>query len=704
MKVVGIVRWKNHDKAGNPIAGVEPLFELEPDKWRAINAAEEFPTQGQVFWPFAREAAENLIVFFRAEDNRGQKDEFKVVEPHLALEIIDLRRVGSPSDVRAALTAGVRGLDVCQGLVLVRCAPDVFVGPVRLLRSPTGVLTLEAAARDRVPCHSRIASSDVRTLRDGRNERTILAGPHGTASLGTPTGYVDWDDDKLVFRRALAAAVARARKTGPDPGLTKRLIDEAADSIAGDGGGADLQLERFRLERARILSSESALITTSASELASLLMGHPAIIAALDSLKRQALADLEAGIRLEIEQRLVALRRELQELEEKGVSVKNWLEETRAEIQSAEKELADARLAAQEQEAELEAALAARFAELRSRPAEWLADVLLLRPFLAGVTGTAAPRPVPEGVSAAPAWRAAARTLSDRAGLLRAFATTFKSRGLSPVQALRLHAAVVSNLLPIVSGPGAVDALLAYAQVVCGGRTALLHVAADWLRPMKLEGNDIGPIQAAAGGFEAPSLLVFEGANRGPMEAYLAPLLQVHRVMSANGPVGVHSPLAGAVRFPRNLRLAATVTDGATTLPVSRDLWAHAVALHVDRAPSGHLLDDSPSEVALSSDLMQPGEPPLAVIEALLEACPYASEVDACLRAYASAMARFESDHKHLLNALIECVILPLVATLPEVNERDGALEQLQRLVPTRSDDGLAPLGELAKQLRRRLA
>ncbi len=704
MKVVGIVRWRNHDKAGNPIAGVEPLFELEPDKWRAVNAAEEFPTQGQVFWPFAREAAENQIIFFRAEDNRGQKDEFRVVEPHLALEIIDLRRVGSPSEVRAALTAGVRGFDACQGLVLVRCAPDLFVGPVRLNRSPAGGLTLDAAARDRVPCHSRIASGDIRTLRDGRNERTILAGPHGTASLGTPTGYVDWDDDKLVFRRALAAAVARARRTGPDPGLTKRLIDEAADSLAGDGGGAELQLERFRLERARILSSESALITTSASELASLLMGHPSVITALDNLKRQALDDLEASMRSEIEQRLAALRRELQELEETGVSAKNSLEETRAAIQGAEKDLADSRLRAQGQEAELESALAARLAELRSRPAEWLADVLLLRPFLAGATDNLVPKPVPEGMSAAPAWRAATRTVTDRAGLQRAFATTFKSRGLSPVQALRLHAAVVSNLLPIVSGPGAVDALLAYAQVVCGGRTALLHVAADWLRPMKLDGSAIGPIQAAATGFAAPSLLVFEGANRGPMEAYLAPLLQVHRVMSANGPVGLHSPLAGAVQFPRSLCLAATVTDGATALPVSRDLWAHAVALHMDRAPAGHLLDDSPSEVALSSELLQPGEPPLAVVEAVIEACPYASEVDACLRAYASALVRFESDHKHVLNALIECVMLPLVVTLPEAHERDEALEQLQRLVPTRGDDGLPPLGDLAKQLRRRLA
>jgi hypothetical protein len=162
--------------------------------------------------------------------------------------------------------------------------------------------------------------------------------------------------------------------------------------------------------------------------------------------------------------------------------------------------------------------------------------------------------------------------------------------------------------------------------------------------------------------------------------------------------------ITGKKLLPRSLRWAATVVDGAATVPVSRDLWAQAIALHVERTDAGHLLDESPSELALSSELMQTGEVPLAVVEELLAACPQALELDACLRSYSSALSRFESDPKKLTATLVECVLLPLVASLPEAEERTDALERLQKLVPAGSGDSVTLLSDLSKQLRRRLA
>src|SRR5436305_1250040 len=94
VEVLGLVDWTDRDKRGSPIAGVRPLIEMQKAEWREIDAAEEFPSQGQVFWPNANTASEGSLIIFSAEPNVGQKDEFKVVDPRPAYEVLDLRSYG----------------------------------------------------------------------------------------------------------------------------------------------------------------------------------------------------------------------------------------------------------------------------------------------------------------------------------------------------------------------------------------------------------------------------------------------------------------------------------------------------------------------------------------------------------------------------------------------------------------------------------
>src|SRR5438552_9462217 len=108
MKVIGLVEWIDRDKRGNPIAGVHPLIEIQKGVWRSINATEEFPSQGQVFWPNAQTAVKDSMVIFRAEPNSGQKDEFMVVDPKSVFEVLDLRRYGTPAEVRATRIEGIQ--------------------------------------------------------------------------------------------------------------------------------------------------------------------------------------------------------------------------------------------------------------------------------------------------------------------------------------------------------------------------------------------------------------------------------------------------------------------------------------------------------------------------------------------------------------------------------------------------------------------
>ena len=74
MKLLGVIEWTEVDKWGSPIAGVRPLVEITKSEWRPIDAKEEFPSRGQVFWPNAQQATENALLVFRADPQQGKKD------------------------------------------------------------------------------------------------------------------------------------------------------------------------------------------------------------------------------------------------------------------------------------------------------------------------------------------------------------------------------------------------------------------------------------------------------------------------------------------------------------------------------------------------------------------------------------------------------------------------------------------------------
>src|SRR5690606_37619133 len=125
--------------------------------------------------------------------------------------------------------------------------------------------------------------------------RLILPRQLSAMSVGAPTGFVDWDDDRLIVRRALTAAVARAKRGGADPGLTKRMIDEAAAAATGDSGGPELELERYRLERASALCSNASFVSSLAADIAEDLLKHPLMEKSLDELRGQVRVELEAA-------------------------------------------------------------------------------------------------------------------------------------------------------------------------------------------------------------------------------------------------------------------------------------------------------------------------------------------------------------------------------------------------------------------------
>jgi hypothetical protein len=680
MKVLGVVEWTDRDKRGSPIAGVRPLVELQKSDWRLIDAAEEFPTKGQLFWPNAQGATQDALIIFRREENSGQKDEFKVADPKPAYEVLDLRKYGTAIELRSVLVEGVRYSGPTGVIrVLIWCKPDVLVGPVELNRVATGNVKLTGGNLARVPLFSG----------DGGAVRSVVV-DNVTRWLrvddGPPLGYVDWDDDATVLRRALEASVRVAKQNGHDTGQTKRQLEEASKVLAAQGVGADAQLDNFRVERARSLLGHTDILIRSSAEFFDLMSNHPAIQDSLKRLTEKTRADVELSARAVAEQWIARERVALKETTEANARAKSQLDQKEQDLRKAEARLAEIQSKIESATKEVEAAVDARILAVLDRPMELLADVSVLRPFF----GPDRMRTAHVPVGPAPAkiaWsRLRGEDIKDKASLRRLLTAAARARGVDPELMLQVHAAIVARLLPITLGPRALAALMAYAHVACADRMHIIHVSPGAIQPHdfdEVHGGGLLAATASARDVEGLSLVVLEGANRAPLEGPVVPLLQ----MSELG----MSPLADA----GGLRLTASLVAGATTVPVTPQIWSHAAAIYPDSCPA--VASSGPAgEIAISSDLLVAGEEPGGAVDALLDAWPDCREIRPTMCRFGSALTRLYDDEPRIRKALLHGLVLPYVSTALPVEEQAEAV----------SNAG-DPDGDVARallRLRKRLA
>jgi hypothetical protein len=675
MKVLGIVQWTNRDKSGNPFAGVRPLVEIQKTEWRQIYAVEEFPSQGQVFWPNAQ-AAEGALITFRPESNPGHKDKCKVVEPRTVLEALDLRRFGTPTDVRAALATGIQ-LPSPIGAVraLVWCKPDVLVGPVELTRVATGRVKLSGTNLARVPLST---GTQLHPIMVNGHERLVRVDDVA------PSGYVDWDDDATVLRRALEAAVRIAKQAGRDTGQTKKQIEDAARALAAQGLGLDAQLDRYRLERALALCADTGAVGNLAPKFVELLREHPAIKATLDELSARVRADVEQSARVEIEQRLAREHAALKEATDALARTRSELAAGERELHKLNGELDAVHSKTKTAMKDAEAAIDARVLAALDRPLDLLAEVSVLRPLLGGRTGRSVDAPAPEKNSPINWSHTRGESIKDRTGLQRALTSAARARGVEPSLMLQLHAAVAARLMPVALGPGALAVLAAYAHAACGGRLSVLHMSPGVLQPRDLDEAPGGLVAAieAAKEIDGISLVVFEGANRSPLEASVVPLLQLSDIA-----------LTGVASTP-SVRLAATLVVGATTVPVTSQVWSHAVAVYPEPKPLTPQTALAPDNLSLSSEFLTPGDVPSAQVEELVDAWPDCGELRPALERFGAALSRFYEGTR-ITEALLHGLIFPYVVTALSPEEQDDAL--------SKAGDADGALGAAMRRLRRRL-
>jgi hypothetical protein len=169
---------------------------------------------------------------------------------------------------------------------------------------------------------------------------------------------------------------------------------------------------------------------------------------------------------------------------------------------------------------------------------------------------------------------------------------------------------------------------------------------------------------AAAQGIDGISLVVLEGANRCPLEASAVPFLE-------SIDVGI-----GPISITGGLRLSATLVLGATTVPVTSHLWSHGVAIYAEpNIPSAQPLTNA-TEFSLSSEVLELGDVPTGVVDALIESWPDCSDLRPAMRRFGSALTRFYDEEPRVAELLLHNCVLPYVASAFTAEEQTEALNK----------------------------
>lgn len=674
--LIGVITGTKRDKHEDQIAWIRPIVAANNGSWNAIGSPEsDFPTRGFIFWPHATGAKEKALIRFHAKENPVKSDgpdEYVVADSQPVFEVIDLRAVGDCEQVRLALTNGIDLPYLSSPKYLIRCAGDLVVGPITLVFDSVGKATLEKNNRARIHCY-QLADDAFVEITFEEETRTILA----RALPPSPYSYVDWDDDRLVMRRAIEAA---AKLKGNGNSLPKHLIEDATAQLTQFGADATARLEIYRLKRAKQLAADTQQVISLAEEIFTGLRNHPSVVEEVQKFYEGQRGEIRARIEGEHEAEQAAVTK-----------LRKERQETQEALESARRQLNDTEARLKDQASGIEAALVGRIDQVLGNVPTMLADVALLRPFLEGRSSQPQPRS-----TWTPGWSVAKVKIAEIKELRSRMIPALRALGVVTTSYQPIHAALASGFVPIVSGARALEALEAYAHVMCAGRQLVIEVTSaiadvqDLFGKME-NGNFVAhpagllDIVRAAREHEGPFLVVLDGINRGPTESYLLPLLRLTRNHTASIPlfhpqaIDPSSPYRAEARvqWPANLLLAATVIEGPTTLPVAPDIWRDSILTAADADGDFTERKDlgESSEVDGSTGLLD-AAPARDQLEWISEELP---QLHGNAKRLAGAVTALISDSSAQQAIITKSLVVPYLASITNDDERAAEVARLQK-------------------------
>jgi len=628
----------------NPqIALLEPLY-IQGDKtdgWLDITDVErEFPNRGKVTWIRAPDdAIVGSLWWFTYEQHPSfdpsnpKHDRYRINWknwPKALSEVIDIQA----KNAEDALRKLDKGLDlryVPAKFVYIVLDSHSWAGPVKLIRNGDR-WWLDSQQRN-TPIARVSTLSEKHTVGVYVDSNRVFL--RHDAPDPPKIDELEWAPDTLVLQRLLnEARRQREQDVVASLGLTKAAIQGVLDSISG----IDTSLLSQRLTRAtnyvRGVERMQAELATFEQELLALPAIRQRIAKAEQEGRDFAQKEAETAVIAQAKVELDTLRQEREklandlgtqqaELDQIQVTTKEARAAVELERQRYRAELCDLEARIEERRRQLDgqleladAAISARVAELIAKPAEALAQVALMRSVL-GTTHrehTSGYVPTSDIQPPATVLRFNESTIDDQTQLLKRMRKRLTEAAIRPSVAFSFHAALVSGMVPLLSGTEAREVVEIYGQIATGGRLLQTHILPTMVEPADLLGR-IDPYSRqftphAAGLLDLlifarkPEqcdklfLVVLEGVNRAAVDSYLLPILASYRtprspedrrILSLAHPTafrpGDPYAVAAQLTWPPNVLLAGTLTDGAVRLPLPASLWSDACYIEVKWLP-----------------------------------------------------------------------------------------------------------------------
>ncbi len=632
--------WMHYDSL---IALLMPLYRLNPDSgnWVQLTDPErEFPNRGHVSWYKApEEAVEGTLWTFSYDffptfdETDTRSDRYRIdwhKPPEHTSEILELN-ASNQIDILRWLDRGLQLPFIPSRYVYIAVDKETWAGPIKLVHD-NGRWFIESRIREHpISCFRALPDHSIAPVYIDGKRRLLRYGEQPQHNIGD----LDWSPDKLLVKRLLKTA-NKYSDLSRIIVMTKAAIKEAVDKLPG----SEQALSPQQLERALAYIADIERFSKDLQHFEAELLALQSVQKRIEAVEQKArdtalneihaeltrLGEEQARLTSECEtrrQELVTVEREIANVEEQAkqqAAAAAATEQKRLclEIQHLEEQLAERRRQ-YEQPVELaDALIKERIAALVRAPEQALAHIALVRAALGPSvpTVTTTPAATNGGVPPSAGWsasvlppamlRSAAETVDDQKQLVKLLKQSVQSAGLVPSLGALLHAALVSGLMPLVSGPAALEAFEQHASVAVNRRLLWVPVSPTMLEPADLLGKAdprTGQLMPHPAGLldvllfanqpeqqDRLFLVVLDGINRAAADAYLLPLLTCYRSAwsddlnatlsiahpSMLSPDSPYAPVA-RIRWPPNVLLAGTLIEGSATVPLPPAIWLDAV-------------------------------------------------------------------------------------------------------------------------------
>lgn len=581
-----------------------PICRSDKGSWNPVeDRSAAFPPRGQIFWFKPDRVAEALTLWrVTIKENEGAAADYDkwIVETARTVSEFWSPDIRDPVELRRAIADGSLSLHRRPlGPVYVQLpwTEDEWIGPVEFTLRDDGRWY---AVRAAVGFVNVVHIDDAELI-------GVTVGPNRVRALPPemrmPPVRGSWNvqDDETLLRSLQRSASRQASDDGEAMRITQERWRQYAARVAALGANASPQ-EAARRDAIRQLLQRTEEAIANEVLLVDAALEHPTVRAQLDEAVRRRAADVEQEIRLGIEERLTALRQEIEDRQGRLDTLEATISENQELVGLVQAEL-------DELQGRRETLSATVAEELRELVTAMVRDPIgeLMRETLVRGMITAIPhdgrrvsrRSGEERLLSidAPADPTPEVGADAVAGELRVFAGGLD---LDPRSAMALLAAASAGRMALLYGRHSLALGGALGRTTSGRETWYVHV------PTTIFGLDdllsCTAIQATGASSEAVCLgdvltvataalhwvtIVLVDVNRAPPELVLSDLIAASELNSTEPSLPWYDKTSGLRRrvpLSRSVRWVGTLSTGKTCFRITPELRRKLALIDCDRA------------------------------------------------------------------------------------------------------------------------